>query len=135
MLNFIVHFQILLFFSFYVPYQLLLYSICHTMLVFLLICKACRTFGSKHVKSREKKKRRKHRLDLKVRQEMPQTHTKRNHEKEPAIHLYKTTYYMKLPNTGWKPSFSLFNIPWLEITYPIYTLHTELLLGRIPSIL
>lgn len=47
------------FFSFYVPYQLSLYSICHSMLVFLLICKACRTFGSKHVKSREKKKRRK----------------------------------------------------------------------------
>lgn len=32
-----------------------LYSNCYSMLVFLLIFKVCRTFGSIHVKSREKK--------------------------------------------------------------------------------
>lgn len=103
------------------------------MLVLLPIFKTCRTFGSTHIKSREEKKKRgKCRLDLKTRHGITCTHTQ---EKAPAIHLYKTTYYMKLQNTGGKLSFSLLTISLPEMTYATYTLCTELLLVCIPNIL
>jgi len=133
MLNFIIHFRILLI-SFYVPYQLSQPSICYSVLVFLPIFKACRTFGSTHVKSREKKKTEKCDLIWKWDKEF-HTHPQEEIEQAHAIQLHKTAYYVKLQHTGGKLSFSHWNIPLPEITYPTHSLHTELLLGCIPKTL